>query len=57
MNHTEIALKEWRHLEAVVNERNRDHPSIVLTGYNLSVADILAVSRFSDDSINFYADE
>ncbi|KAI6262735.1 hypothetical protein MCOR14_005536 [Pyricularia oryzae] len=47
MNHTEIALKEWRHLEAVVNERNRDHPSIVLTGYNLSVADILAVSRYN----------
>ncbi|KAI6297080.1 hypothetical protein MCOR03_003346 [Pyricularia oryzae] len=37
MNHTEIALKEWRHLEAVVNERNRDHPSIVLTGYNLNL--------------------
>ncbi|TLD18144.1 hypothetical protein PspLS_10390 [Pyricularia sp. CBS 133598] len=47
MNHTEIVLKEWRHLEAVVNERNRDHPSIVLTGCDLSIADILAVSRYN----------
>ncbi|TLS26932.1 hypothetical protein PpBr36_04848 [Pyricularia pennisetigena] len=46
MNHTEIVLDEWRHLEAVVDEKNRNHP-IVLTGCNLSVADILAVSRYN----------
>lgn len=55
MNHTEIVLKEWRRLEDAVNQSIENAASILLTGCNLSVADILAVSRLFDDSIKFYA--
>ncbi|TLD03937.1 hypothetical protein PgNI_11305 [Pyricularia grisea] len=47
MNHTEIVLKEWRRLEDAVNQSIENAASILLTGCNLSVADILAVSRYN----------
>jgi glycerol-3-phosphate responsive antiterminator len=49
MNHTDIVIKEWQHLDSLVN--GEDSHSVVLTGHALTIPDIVAVSRFASPLI------
>lgn len=44
MSHSDIILREWELLEALVSGK---YPAkVVLTGHTLSIPDIIAVARF-----------
>ena len=49
MNHTDIVIKEWQHLEILLNRE--DSHSVVLTGHDLTIPDVVAVSRFASPPI------
>jgi hypothetical protein len=43
VSHTEIILDVWQHLDAIVS--GEDSKPIALTGHNLTIPDVVAISR------------
>jgi hypothetical protein len=49
MNHSDIVLREWELLEALICGKNS--AKVVLTGRTLSIPDVVAVARFVGPTI------
>lgn len=45
MFHTQIVLDEWQRLDTIINVEAGEPHQTVLTGHDLFVADVIAVSR------------
>lgn len=49
MNHSDIVLREWESLEALIC--GTDSAIVVLTGHTLRIPDVIAVARFVADRL------
>jgi hypothetical protein len=50
MEHSDIVLREWESLEALLC--GTDSTTVVLSGHTLRIPDVIAVSRFVADHVS-----